>query len=194
MGRVGNLREVLGTSSSDQIRAKDREVAYGLAGSDKLTAISDPLLGTQSASLLVGGFGEDTYIASRKGVTVILDAGEANSSNKVLAKGIGLNRQTSFVMDIDNRHMLAGDTRSGQIVIALDWKKPRNRFTSLELADGRYSGSEIGRQYKSFSNYLGSYSWKDLEDNKILDFKRVGLSPSSINETIQAVNNRAGLI
>ncbi len=192
MGRIGNLRDVLGTSSSDRIRARDREIAYGLAGSDKLTAISDPLLGTQSASLLVGGFGDDTYIASRKGLTAILDAGESNGSNRVVAKGIGLNRQTSFVMDIDNRHLLAGDTRSGQIVIALDWKKPRNQLSSLELADGRYSGSEIGRRYKNFANYLGSYSWKDLEDNQLLNFKRVGLSASSINHTIQAVLNRAG--
>lgn len=192
MKRIGNLKEVLGTSANDRIKVGHRQIAYGSAGNDRLTAVTDPLLGIQSASLLVGGIGEDTYIASRKGLTVLLDAGESNGSNTVVAKGIGLSRQTSFVMDVDNRHLLAGDTSSGQIVIALDWKKPGNRFRSLELADGRYSGSEIERRYKGFSNYLGNYSWKGLEDGQFLDFKQVGLSASSINGAIQAVINRAG--
>jgi hypothetical protein len=71
MKRIGNLKEVLGTSANDRIKVGHRQIAYGSAGNDRLTAVTDPLLGIQSASLLVGGLGEDTYIASRKGLTVL---------------------------------------------------------------------------------------------------------------------------
>lgn len=140
--------------------------------------------------MLVGGSGDDTYVASRQGVTVVMDVGDSGDNNTLVAKRIGVTRSTSFVIDIDNRHLLFGDTDSEQIVIALDWKKSRNRIRSLDLADGRYNTADIARQYRSFPNYLGNYSWRELENN-VLDLNRVGLSSSSVNGAIQSIVNRA---
>lgn len=190
MKKLNQFKEKLGTAGNDRIRVRDRQIGYGRAGDDKLTAIRDPLLGVQSTSLLVGGGGADTYVASSQGVTVILDAGEAKDPSTLVARGIGLNRATSFVLDIGNRHLLFGDTDSQQVVIALDWKKARNRISTLELSDGRYSIAGITNQYRSLPGYLGSYSWQALETS-LLDLDRIGLSPATINRTIDAVLSRA---
>jgi hypothetical protein len=191
MSRIGQFKEVIGSFRDDLIKARDREVAYGRAGNDRLVAVTDPLLGTQSASVLVGGSGSDTYVAAKRGVTVIFDNGKGDESNTVVAKGIGLRRRSSFVLEVDNRHLLAGDTQSGQIVIAIDWKKPRNRIGPIELSDGKYSYGAISQAYKSFPGYLGNFSWEKLEDSGFLNLNRVGLSSSKIDNALQAVANHA---
>lgn len=188
--QIGRLQEVLGTVANDRIRSRNRQIAYGRSGNDRLTATADPLLGARSATLLVGGFGDDTYIASRNGLTAILDAGSDSDSNKLVASGIGVRRETSFVMDIDGRHLLAADTDSNQIVIALDWRRRGNRLKTVELADGEYGVDSLGRRYRSFPGYLGNFSWKELQDNRVLDLGQVGLSPSSVNRAIQDVMTR----
>jgi hypothetical protein len=41
----------------------------------------------------VGGFDDDTYIASKRGVTVVMDYGNTDGEDVGIAKGIGLSRQ-----------------------------------------------------------------------------------------------------
>lgn len=185
---IGTFKEVVGTPSNDRLKVKSGELAYGLAGRDRLQATIDPLLG-QGSFLLVGGFDNDTYIAARRGLTVVMDYGDTTGQDIGVAKGIGLG-QTSFVLDIERRHLLAGDVRTGQLVILIDWKNPRNRIETMELANRRYSYSEIAGSYKRFTNYLGNYSWAKLARQGLLDFSQSGLSPRTVNRAIRTVIKR----
>jgi hypothetical protein len=186
---IGNHKEVVGTSGDNIIKAKDKQIGYGLAGEDILRSTTDPLLGTLKSSILVGGFDDDTYIASKRGVTIVMDYGNTDGEDIGIASGISLFRRTTFTLEIDRRHLLAGDSRSGQIVVLIDWKQPRNRIENIRLADGEISYSDIADSYKTFENYLGNFSWKRLERLGI-NLKRVGLSPSKINKAIRTVINR----
>jgi len=190
MKKVGNLKEIRGTSAIDFLAAKDKQIAFGLSSDDKLKAVSDPLLGIKNGSVLVGGFGNDTYRASKKGVTVVLDYGDSSEINRLIAKGIGINSETSFAAEIDNRHLFAGDTKSEQYVLIIDWKTPRNRIERVSLADGDYKYDDIRANYKGLAGYLGNFSWKRAA-RELLDLGRLGLSPSTVNGAIRNAMSRA---
>jgi len=191
MAKVGKLKEVKGTQNSDRLLVGDRKVAYALAQNDILEAAIDPLLGSISASFLVGGSGNDTYRAGRYGTTVVLENGSSSDNDFLLATGIGIGKQSSFVLDIDNRHLLAADVNTEQFVLLVDWKKPANRIERVQLSTGEYSHGEIVSSYRGFDNYLGNFSWRQLVSEKVLDLNRVGLSPSNVNRAIQKITRRA---
>ena len=133
MARVGKYKEVLGTSGNDFLKVRDKQIAYGSAGDDTLEAKTDSLLGQRTSAILVGGFGLDRYFAAKKGVTVIIEQGNTVDENGddvedvLTLGGIGFNRSTSFLMDVDNRHLLVGDTSSGQIAVVVNWKLQQNQ-------------------------------------------------------------------
>lgn len=191
MAKVGNLTEIIGTQDSDQLLVGDSRIAYGLNQDDYLESEPDFLLGYGSASFLVGGFGNDTYKVGRQGMAVIMDNGRRGDYDVVSATGIGVYRKSSYILDIDNRHLLALDTTTGQLVLVIDWKKPKNRIERVQLSDGNYSYGEIASTYRSFGNYLGNVSWSRLVSEGILDLARVGLFPRTVNRAIRKATRRA---
>jgi len=197
MARVAKYKEFRGTSGNDFLKVKDRRIAYGSLGDDTLEAKTDRLLGQKTSAILVGGFGSDRYFAAKRGVTVIIDRGNTVDENgdevddTLTLGGIGLRRNTSFVMDVDNRHLLAFDTKSRQLAVIVDWKLQQNQIETLRLSDATLFYEDIVDDYKNLGGYLGNFSWKQLKKQGILDFERVGLRPSGISKAIRKATNRA---
>jgi hypothetical protein len=196
MARVGKYRENLGSLTDDFLKVRDRQIGYASAGNDTLTAKTDPLLGIKTSAILVGGFGFDRYFAAKRGMTVVIDRGSADdqdgSVDDILTmSGIGLRRNTSFLMDVDNRHLLVFDTKSQQAVVIVDWKSQQNQIEQIRLSDATLFYEDIVDDYKRLGGYLGNFSWKQLKKQGILEFDRVGLRPSGINKAIGKIAKRA---
>lgn len=191
MAKVGNLKEVIGTQDSDRLLVENKKIAYGLAQNDYLESTPDFLLGSGSASFLVGGTGDDTYKLGREGMAVVMDGGKRRDLDLINATGIGIGKQSSYILDIDNRHLMAIDINTGQSVLVVDWKKPANHIERVQLSDGEYSYGEIASTYKRLGNYLGNFSWGQLVSERILDLARVGLSPRTINRAIRKATRRS---
>lgn len=191
MVKVGSLKEKVGTPNIDRLLVRDKEVAYSLGGNDQLNAATDSLLGTRAGFFLVGGFGDDSYQAAKRGVTVVMDLGNSGDDDFVSATGIGINKSSSFVMDIDRRHLLAGDVNTGQVIVIIDWKQQQNRIEKVRLSNGVYAYDDVVSSYKGFGNYLGNVSWGRLVNEGFLDLDRVGLKPRGINRAIRKITRRA---
>jgi hypothetical protein len=196
MARIGKYKEIVGTSGGDFLKVRDRQIAYGSAGDDTLEAKTDSLLGVKTSAILIGGFGFDRYIAAKRGVTIIIERGSSEDENGTVEDtltlgGIGLRRSSSFVMDVDNRHLLVGDVKTRQVAVIVDWKSQQNQIEEVRLADSLLPYEDIVNEYKTLGGYLGNFSWKQLKQQGILDFERVGLRPSGISKAIRKAVKRA---
>ncbi|WP_312562522.1 calcium-binding protein [Anaerospora sp.] len=149
--------EKLGTSLADVISGTSGTVNYGLQGNDTFKVSGS---GYQDWIMQLGGQGNDTYVVGNNSAITIGENG--NSSNDtVIATGIGLKRDTSYVATIDyGRHLLFGDTRSGQQVLILDWKNPESRIETIKLSDGTYSYSDITKMMSMYQGDIPDYSWE----------------------------------
>lgn len=187
---IGNLSERIGNSKKNRIKSTDGEIVYGLAGHDKLVSKNGSSIEGDETSVLVGGSDNDTYKAGKRKTTVVLDNGKSKKDT-LTARGIGLNFDTSFVVEVENRHLYAGDRRSGQYVVLLDWQKSKHRIEKIQLADGTLSYQQLVQNLESFENYLGNTSWAELESLGEIDSDQLGLSPSEINGSVRTVEKRA---
>lgn len=186
---VGQFEELIGTDRNNRLKGRDLEIVYGLQGKDRLSARRGPVNG-DAATILVGGSGGDRYKAANRTTTIVLENG-TSSSDVLTARRIGLTRDTSFVGEIDGRHLLLGDILSNQYVIVLDWRKANQQLGKFVLADGRYSYGDMVSNFRNANNYLGDLSWSALQQSGELNLDRVGLSPTAINRAIRKVGRRA---
>ena len=140
MVKIGRFKELIGTPRNNRIRGRDLQIIYGLQGNDKLSAARGSAAGAE-ATILVGGSGGDRYKAANRTTTIILENG-VSSSDTLIARRIGFNRDTSFVGEIDSRHLILGDITFGQAVIVLDWRKADQQlgtFAAILIMAKRYS-------------------------------------------------------
>lgn len=186
---VGRFKEKLGTIRNNRIKGRDLEILYGLQGNDRLSSRRGSAT-RDVATILVGGSGGDRYKAAKKSTTIVLENG-GSTADILVAKGIGFNRETSFVAEIDGRHLVASDTASGQSVILLDWQAPSQQIGTFVLSGGRYSYGELATRVRNTENYLGNVSWAELNQSGALDLGRVGLNTRSVNRAIRRIGRRA---
>lgn len=156
-----NFRLVVGGEANDDILGSDIEILYGLEGNDTLAPIEGSLMDF-SENILVGGSGDDRYQLSQKSDTMIIEHG--NTDDDVLqATGIELGESTSFSMEIDNnRHLYIGDIESNQYALLVDWQVSENLIERFEFTDSTQSYREVAENFRSYPNYLGSYTWEEL--------------------------------
>ena len=178
------FNEQLGTSLSDSLNAMANTVNIGLQGDDTFKVSPS---GAQDWIMLIGGQGNDTYIAKNNSVITIMDNADS-TGDKIIATGIGLRRLTSDVATIDHgRHLIFGDIASNQYVVILDWQQPDNRIETIQLSDGTYSFSYISSLISNLDaqGYLEdfSWSWSGLLDG-------TPYSASDVNEAINYYKKR----
>lgn len=189
MVKIGRFKELIGTPRNNRIRGRDLQIIYGLQGNDKLSAARGSAAGAE-ATILVGGSGGDRYKAANRTTTIILENG-VSSSDTLIARRIGFNRDTSFVGEIDSRHLILGDITFGQAVIVLDWRKADQQLGTFALSDGTYSYGDIVGNFRNVPNYLGNMSWAALQESGAINLRRLGLRPGSINRAIRRAGRRA---
>jgi hypothetical protein len=174
------LTEKVGTFNDDTLIGSNLEVLYGLAGNDTLRAAS-----TATEVVLVGGSGSDRYEANND-LIYVLENG--NSNNDVLvADAIDVNSEDSYVLEIDSRHILAGNIAEEQFFLIVDWQEPENRIEKIILNGTEYLYSDLANSFREFENYLGNYSIDEVEElsDGLLDF------PDSIDGDLDNIVQRA---
>lgn len=168
------FNETIGTAWLDSFLGDSLTINYGLSGNDIFRGTSG-----KEFQVFVGGSGSDTYHVSDNSEVVILDAGNS-SADTVIATGIGFSRSTSYAATIDNRHLIAFDTSSGQSVLVFDWLSPKHQIEVIHLAEGDYLVSSIPELLKISTNFVGNMPWEDFSYNT-----------AEMNEVISFIENRA---
>ncbi|MDJ0744649.1 MAG: peptidylprolyl isomerase [Xenococcaceae cyanobacterium MO_167.B27] len=175
------------------LNALDLQIVFGLAGDDSLSSAVGLLPGGEETTILVGGSGNDEYRLSGNSTAIIFENG--NSSQDVaIATDLTISTDTSFIAEIDNRHLYLGDLQSDQYAILVDWQEPENRIETFELSGVSVSYDLLANNFRGLDNYAGNFTWEELEQQdeiNDINLERLGLTPSSIDDAINQVSARA---
>lgn len=179
------VQEIVGTPGRDSFNVSSQTITFGLGGKDRFSSSRG-----QDFAVLIGGSGADRYIANNNSALTIVDAG-SSKGDTVTATGIGFQRETSIAFEIDNRHLVALDTATGQQLFLIDWQRRSNRIENIVLADGTYNYNFIANNVRQADNYFGNIAWQDIIDDNPA-YEEVGLtSGSKINRLIRQAYERA---
>ena len=201
---IGNFTELLGNVSNsgitgfDSISGADLQVVYGLDGDDNLNSTATLSGGNlpdgETTVILVGGTGRNNYQVRNNSTAIVIE--NDNNSNNILwttigSTGLSLERETSFVAEIDNRHLYFGDTATDQYVILIDWQQPANQIESFDLTEGLISYDDFVSFYQDLDNYRGNLTWNELVATGEIDLDRLGLLSNAIDEDIATIIKRS---
>lgn len=195
---VGNFTEVIGAEGFDSISGSDLEIVYALDGNDALnsplTFFGGGLPEGAATTILVGGSGNNSYQVRNGSTGIVIE--NSNSPDNLLwttigSPGISLANSSSFVAEIENRHLYLGNTESDQYIILIDWQEPANRIETFNLSEGDLSYEEFFNSFRQSSNYRGNLSWAELAASGEINLARLGLSPDSIENTLTFIGSRA---
>lgn len=185
---IGNFTEVIGNSNDNTLNGLDLQIVFGLAGDDSLSSSVGSLAGGEETTILVGGSGDDEYQIAGNSTAIIFENG--NSSQDVaIATGLSINSDTSFIAEIDNRHLYVGNPESDQYAILVDWQEPENRIESFVLSDFTFSYEQLASTFSGLN--APNFTWEELEQQDEINLERLGLTPSSIDDAINQVSARA---
>ena len=192
--QIGNLVEIAGTVNDDGIDGKDLEIVYGLGGDDLLkSADGSTTENPNDATVLVGGSGNDHYDTIDESTAIIIENG--NDDNDIFhGTGIKFLSETSYILEIDNRHLLIGDRSTGQSGIIVDWQVPENRIESFAAVDSIFSYEELVANFRNLDSYQGNFSWSELVASGELNLERLGLSVETINMAIAQAKERSNAL
>ena len=95
---------------------------------------------------------------------IIYDAGvdEGTTLDKVVASGIGLSSNTSYLATIDSQHLYGYDELTQQYVSIIDgYEASGSKIELIELSDGVFTYQDIISCAPNSPNFLGDLSCKD---------------------------------
>lgn len=112
--------------------------------------------------IFIGGNGNDTYHTEERSFMTIADT--SPSRNDVLyAPHFTFFGGTTFVATYHGgRHLIAGDTRNGAVVVWLDYKNRLNAIENVILSDMNVRYNFIRTKLHRLGNYLGDLSKRSL--------------------------------
>ena len=178
---VFTFNEQAGTSGLDSLTGSQGTVSFGGRGNDRLSGSSG-----QGNTILVGGSGDDTYDVPNASVVTVYDWG--GGTDTISARGITPNSATAFAFLVDGRHLYAGDARTGQSFVILDWQG-EGQIEFFELADGRHAIAEAN---SLFRGGIRSLTW---EGSGLLNgFDPLLRNARAVDEAIVRYSTRAGQI
>ena len=188
---VGNFSEVIGTAGFDSIRGEDLSIVYGVDDGDNLNS---SLSRDERHTIVVGGAGDNNYVIFADATTFILENSDSENilyTNIGADTGISLENDDSFVAEIDDRHLYLGNTETEQYIVVIDWQLPENQIETFALSEGDLSYEEFAASFRDSSNYRGNLTWTELNDTGEIDLDRLGLSPKTIDEDFETINQRS---
>ena len=191
--QIGNLTEIAGTVNDDGIDGKDLEIVYGLEGNDLLkSANGSTTENTADATVLVGGSGNDHYDTIDESTAIIIESG--NDDNDIFhGTDIRFFSETSYILEIENRHLLIGDRATGQSGIIIDWQVPENRIESFAAVDSIFAYEDLAANFRNLDSYQGNFSLEELVASGELNVERLGLS-ADIDVAIAQAKERSTVL
>lgn len=180
--------EQIGSLTSDTLTVPATTIAYGLGGDDILsTAVGNIGNNQTNYSILVGGSGAERYIVANNSTAIILDNGNS-AGDFIEATGIGFNSITTVSLEIDNRHLFAYDTISGQASIILDWQDAANTIESVQFSDGTFTYDYVASNFRNTGGYLGSFTLEEADHQFLGDSLAAnGLTRASLYAIIDKI-------
>jgi len=150
------FEETIGGAGDDMFRVTEGEIALGLGGDDRFETRPG-----NDFVIAMGGPGNDVYVAEDNAVITVGDTGGA--SDTLVADGIGFSWTTSFAATLNGgRHLVAGDTATGQTVYVLNWRDPAFRIETIDLADIEVGFQELASVIEGRPNFLGDLAWREV--------------------------------
>ncbi len=141
--------ELIGGTGDDLVNANNYVAMFGLQGADDFGGAS---------SLQIGGSGNDYYYISVPAIVTVMErSGQGDVLN---ATAIGLARETTRAITLDQRHLFLFDTASAQAVVLLDWQQPASRIDTWILAGGTYSYDQFIAAVSGFPRFEGNFTWE----------------------------------
>jgi len=168
--------ERVGSTGNDTFRLGSHQIFYGLDGADTMSAYSG-----SGYTFMVGGKGNDTYIAANNTAITIFDSG---GQDTVVATGLGINYSSTYVGTIEGKHLIAADVVSGQQIVVANWLVPENRIETIKLGTGTYTFTDLANYIPTAPNFLGDLSVSSLVSLGILPG---GTRPSDLQDMLNHV-------
>ena len=192
--QIGNLTEIVGTVNSEEIKGKDLEIVYGLEGNDLLkSANGSTTENAADATVLVGGSGNDHYDTIDESTAIIIENG--NDDNDLFhGTDIKFFSETSYILEIENRHLLIGDRSTGQSGIIIDWQVSENRIENFTSIDAIFTYEQFVANFRNLDSYQGNFSWEELVASGELNLARLGLSADTVDIAIAQANERSNVL
>lgn len=151
------IKEYIGTNNQNNCYGASRTVYYGLGGNDTFRS-----RGGAEYQIFAGGNGNDAYHTEENSFMTIADT--SPSRNDVLyAPHFTFFGGTTFVATYHRgRHLIAGDTRNGAVVVWLDYKNRLNAIENVIMPDMNVRYNFIRTKLHRLRNYLGDLSQRPL--------------------------------
>jgi len=141
---------VTGSLTNDIIDVSSYLEYYGLSGDDTFNTSSSTY-----GSLLSGGLGDDNYNIAYGANVIVHDTG---GTDTITSYSTYLSDPYLYVGFLDNAHMVAANTLTGQFFAVADWFDPEKRIDTFRIGDGTYTYDQINYFIHTAPNFLGYIS------------------------------------
>lgn len=141
--------ELTGGTGNDAFNANAYVAMFGLQGHDDFGGVS---------SLQIGGTGNDYYYIAVPAIVTVME--RSGLGDVLVATGIGLGRDSTRAITLDQRHLFLFDTASTQAVVLLDWQQPASRIDTWMLAGATYSYDQFIAAVSGFPRFEGNFTWE----------------------------------
>ena len=181
---IGNYQLIARTKKRDMLAGIGAQAVFGGPGNDTLTgnsqATPDGLY--QIPPILSGGAGNDTYIIKDGTFSIIADLGGGNDTIKT-----NLNINNVSFASINGRDIYATDGSTSVIIVdPLGTENANNKIESVFFGKKRYSTEQLSRMALNSNNYLGEFTYAQLESAGYINFEILGLDPLGVDNYISS--------
>ena len=178
---VDNLgfTEITGTSNNDTINANAKNIVWGLDGDDSIN-----ITGSQT-KFVSGGNGSDTYSLKGGTYAVIFEKpGEGDNDILSLDK-ISFNNTEAYVGFVDNKHIFAYDSISGQSVLIIDGAD--SGIEKVTLEGTTFLTESVVESIPYSIGYFGNYNWGLFDVTTDGSLSDLNLKTSEVNNVISEI-------
>lgn len=171
--------ELIGGTGDDAFNANNYVAMFGLQGADDFGGTS---------SLQIGGSGNDYYYLAVPTIVTLME--RSGAGDVLVATGIGLARESTRAITLDQRHLFLFDTASAQAAILLDWQQPATRIDTWVLAGTTYSYDQFIAAVSGFPRFEGNFTWEAAAAAKYFALGE-GETTAVINEALEFYKARS---
>ena len=171
--------ELIGGTGNDAFNANNYVAMFGLQGHDDFGGVS---------SLQIGGTGNDYYYLAAPAIVTVME--RSGAGDVLVGTGIGLGRDSTRAITLDQRHLFLFDTASAQAVVLLDWQQPAERIDTWILSGTTYSYDQFIAAVSGFPRFEGNFTWEGAAAAKYFALGE-GETTAVINESLDFYKARS---
>ena len=178
---VDNLgfTEITGTSNNDTLSTNAKNIVWGLDGDDTFN-----ITGSQT-KFIAGGSGSDIYSLEGGTYAVIFEKPGEGDNDIVSLDKISFNNTDAYVGYVDNKHIFAYDSISGQSVLIIDGAN--SGIEKVTLEGTTFLTESIVESIPYSIGYFGNYNWGLFDVTTDGSLSDLNLKTSEVNNVISEI-------